>query len=228
MTTAADVIARTLRILGVYGAGESASAEEAADCLEALNDMIAGWATERLLVHSVNEITATLTPGTASYSVGAGADIDTPRPLSMETMFIRISEIDYPVTKFSRSEYQNRASKDTSSLPERYYYDASYPNGTLHLWQKPDIAYELHFDAVQPFTAFTGLTDTATFPGEYGRLLKFGLAVEMAPEYGKTLSPDIISTFQDAKRNIKRNNSFITPARFDIGARGTYNISADT
>lgn len=44
MATALEVITRALRKVRAYGAGETVSAEDAEDCLTALNDMLAGWA----------------------------------------------------------------------------------------------------------------------------------------------------------------------------------------
>lgn len=43
MATANDVITRALRMIGVLAAGEAASAEDAADALGALNDMLRDW-----------------------------------------------------------------------------------------------------------------------------------------------------------------------------------------
>lgn len=227
MTTANTIIARALRLLGVYGAGESASAVEAADCLEALNDMIAGWATKRLLIHSVNQVVAPLTGGISFYTVGVGATINTPRPLSLESAFIRIGTADYPVASVSRVEYEKTVSKGVTSIPQQYYYDAAYPAGKLFLWPAPPQSYTLYFDAVQPFTAFSNLTDQAIFPLEYGRMLKYGLAVEMAPEYGKVVSPDVAAVLQDSMRWIKNNNSSVTPARFDFGHGRGIDIRSD-
>jgi hypothetical protein len=44
MATALEVITRALRRLKVYAAGEEVGAEDAEDCLTALNDMLSGWA----------------------------------------------------------------------------------------------------------------------------------------------------------------------------------------
>lgn len=220
MTTANTIIARALRLIGVFGAGESAGAQEAADGLEALNDMIAGWTAKRLLIYSVNQVTATLAIGTNSYTIGPAGVIATARPTSVERAFIRVSGVDYPLASLTRDQYMARITKSVTSLPSGFYYDADLAAGTLYLWPAPALAYVLYFDAVQPFTAFAALTSDAQFPPEYDRLLKYGLAVEIAPEYGKTVSPDVREAFMDSMRSIKNNNSSVTPARFDIGVRG--------
>lgn len=43
MATAQDLIARTLRLIGAIEGGEDPSAAEAADGLDALNEMLHGW-----------------------------------------------------------------------------------------------------------------------------------------------------------------------------------------
>ena len=54
MATASDVVSGALRLIGAIAAGESASASEAADGLEALNQMMHGLAHEGVhLEHAV-------------------------------------------------------------------------------------------------------------------------------------------------------------------------------
>lgn len=61
MATALDLITRALRKLGVYAAGEDPDAEDAEDCLAALNDMLAGWSINGIdLAHTTLVLTDVL------------------------------------------------------------------------------------------------------------------------------------------------------------------------
>lgn len=53
MTTAGDIINRALKDAGVIAAGETAPAEDAADALAALNDIVAQWQTIETYVPEV-------------------------------------------------------------------------------------------------------------------------------------------------------------------------------
>lgn len=44
MATARDIITRALKRLRVLASGETPTSDEAADCLDALNDMLSAWA----------------------------------------------------------------------------------------------------------------------------------------------------------------------------------------
>lgn len=61
MATALDIITRALRKIRVLASGESPTSEEADDCLNALNDMLVGWAINGIdLAHTDLALTDTL------------------------------------------------------------------------------------------------------------------------------------------------------------------------
>jgi hypothetical protein len=61
--TAREIIASTLRLLGVLAAGETATANEANDALESLNQMLSSWSNENLVVYQKVRDEFTLTAG---------------------------------------------------------------------------------------------------------------------------------------------------------------------
>ncbi len=62
MTTVLDVITRAHRKLGISGQGEALSAEMAAEGLDALNDMMAGWALQ-----GISRVHRTLETGSEAF-----------------------------------------------------------------------------------------------------------------------------------------------------------------
>lgn len=61
MTTANELVTSAMRLVGAYGVDEAPSAEDASAVLSALNQMLAGWATEGIdLEHSTLELGDTL------------------------------------------------------------------------------------------------------------------------------------------------------------------------
>jgi hypothetical protein len=53
---------------------------------------------------------------------------------------------------------------------------------------------------------FVQTTQLLNLPPGYERALKYALAIELAPEFGKSASPEIVAIANNAKAAIKRNN----------------------
>ena len=93
--TAQELIKAALRAVGAIPTGETPTASELADGLEALQIMLRSWAAEGLLIYAYTEDTHTLTAGDGEYSIGSGGDIDTTRPERIESAYIKSGNVDY-------------------------------------------------------------------------------------------------------------------------------------
>jgi len=228
MAAASEIIKAALRRIRVLESGETPAAEETADALEILNDMIAGWQTEDLLIYANTLESFTLTSGQSTYTIGSGADFDTTRPTRILQAFTRISNIDYPIEIVSRDAYFSIVAKEsTSTYPYFLYYDDQLTTGKIYLYPVPNSAETLWIDSQKPFTSFADSIATAQFPSEYVKLMKYGLAAELAPEYGVQLDPVSIGIYERLKKGVKRNNKPRVRARIETkGSR--YNIYSDT
>lgn len=71
MTTPQDLINGALRSIGALESGEQPDPDASADALGMLNDMLAQWSNERMLVFFTTEIVFPLT-NTQSYTIGPG------------------------------------------------------------------------------------------------------------------------------------------------------------
>ena len=105
MTTAYDVVRGALRLIGVVTPIEPPSAEEAADGLSAMNQMLASWAASRYTSASVPQTSFTLTSGAASYTIGAGGAINATRPTTIYQAHITQGGIDFPLRVVALGEY---------------------------------------------------------------------------------------------------------------------------
>lgn len=90
MTTANAIILQALKISGVTGVGQTAQAEDLTDALFQINAMLAQWSRKRWLNTDLTDAIFTST-GVESYSIGAGGDINTPRPDKIQSAFVRIN-----------------------------------------------------------------------------------------------------------------------------------------
>lgn len=208
MATASAIIRRALRLIGALASGETLSASEQADGLEALNAMLDSWRTSSLAVYSLRDEVLTLT-GAASYTIGTGGALNTTRPVKITSAYERIGTTDYPVKIASAAAWYELAAKSTTSdVAEWMYYESSYPLGTLYLWPQPTTGV-LHLVTWVPLTSYAAANDVALPPG-YQDAITYNLAVRIAPEYGRPVTPELAAIARDALSRLERVN-FRTP-----------------
>ena len=70
MATALDIITSALRRINSYQPGETISNPDTDDCLEALNDLLDSWSTDKLQIYGTNEYILQWQVGKFQYKVG--------------------------------------------------------------------------------------------------------------------------------------------------------------
>ena len=155
--SARQVGTTALRLLGIASAEQSLSADMAQSALDALNAMLSGWATEKLLTFTRPRLTLPLVAGQASYTWGLEpgelmpADISGPPPVRLELCLLNIGGSpaqEWPVTVLNQTQYETGIAIKAlqSSYPTYAYLEQSRPYAVLHIWPVPDLSYTL--DAV--------------------------------------------------------------------------------
>ncbi len=208
MATAQTLIDRALRLIGAIASGESPTTAESNDGLVALNAMISSWQTEKLNVFAFVDTAFTLVASDGSYTVGpAGNFALTPRPSKIESCFVRVSDIDYPVELIDRDRWFGIPDKtSTSDIPMYAYYEPSLTTGTLLVWPVPNAASSLHIITWTTLSELAALSTTVTLPQGYERALAYNLAIEVASEYEKPVAASVASIAVESKAAIKRAN----------------------
>lgn len=213
MPTVRALIRRSLLTLGVLSSTEPMTADEAQDGLETLNALLASWATERLTLYHVPRVDVPLLPSQAPYTWGPGGDIPSPRPLRLEGAVLRVDEggsvMDWPVAVLSQAAYEQGIMLKAleSTYPCAVYYETTYPLGTLHVYFVPQMPSTLGLFPVVPLTGFASIDSVVTLPEGYERLLVYGLSVDLAPMYGKEVTPTLAGILAEAKSGVKRANT---------------------
>lgn len=198
-------------MIGAIASGEAPSADEAKDGLSALNQMLDSWSTEQLLITAKMRESFALVPGQKIYTMGPTGDFNTVRPMSIETALIQVTTVtpvaELPVKILSKEEYASIVVKDVgSTIPTFIYGEGTYPLETLNLWPIPSYAYNLVLYSWKPLTTLATLDDVISLPPGFERALKYNFAMELAPEWGRPVSQEVLNTAMESKANVKRMN----------------------
>jgi hypothetical protein len=232
-TTAGDQINGALRLLGVLAEGETPSAATSQDALNALNQMIDSWNTERLCVFSTQDQVFSWLPGFISRTLGPTGDFVGNRPILLDdsTYFKDpASGISYGIKILNQQQYNGIAVKTvTSTYPQVIWVNMTYPDVEMYVYPVPTKTLEWHFVSVEELTQPALLATALTFPPGYLRAFRYNLACEFAPEFGIEPSPTVSRIAMTSKRNLKRINNpddIMSLPYSIVGTRQRYSIYA--
>jgi len=196
-----------MKIGGMLGQNETPTSSEASDGLISLNDLLDSWDTDQTYVFTIESETFPLVDGTYQYTIGTGGDFDTDRPIVFDSVVANLNGISYPLKQLNSQDYADIAYKaNGTGIPEFYYCDFAYPLATIHLYGAPSSGLTLTIGKTKKLTSFANLTTQYSFPPGYNRLLNYGLAMEIAPEYGVQLTPEAQFIASEAKANVRNRN----------------------
>lgn len=213
--SANDIIKKALTKARVIHPSDSIPAGKAKDAFENLNDLIEGWALEKLMVLADVMEAYTLTSGTAEYTWGGStANITTARPVEVkDDIQVRTGNTDYPMRLSDLGFYRRLREKTTTGRPRIIAAHMTYPTITLYLYPTPDSgSYSLRLRSQKmAVDVFTDRTTEADLEPGYGKALIENLAVIMCMDYGKRVPAALAASAAHIKRQIKSANSIPVP-----------------
>lgn len=236
MAVASDIIAAALREIGILAAGETPSADDATDGLVSLNRLLDQFAAERLQIFTTTRTTWTIAASDGSYTIGSTGDVVVSRPVFIDHVnFLDTStdpDSEYPLSRLTEDAYAGIVAKAlTSTYPDSYYYNPTYPLGALTLFPTPTSATLTGvLYAPAAVAQFAALTTSVSLPPGYERMLVKNLAVDMLPSYERQPDPLLVTQAREATAVVKRANRRLMDLSFDPGALigspagGRYNI----
>lgn len=131
------------------------------------------------------------------------------RPLKINSAFVRVSNIDYPVAIINLEDYEMIGLKSLNGpWPRALYYQPSIPLGNITFWPLPSSG-EMHMFCDTVLGQFNSLADVIQLPQGYNLAMRYGLAELMMPEYGRggSDSAAMVSRFAaEGRALIKRTN----------------------
>lgn len=157
--------------------------EQFARWKDRLTDLVNLWVTQGLKLWLMQDVSVTLTAGTAAYTLGPGGSILTVRPLRvLQGYFLDSTANRRPIYAMSWDEYL-RLSKTTQTGPiSQFLVDKQLTNLVVTFWLTPDATAALgtaHLFVETQVTQPVSLIDTLGFPPEWYMALHWGLADEI-------------------------------------------------
>ena len=207
MGTARELITRSFRLLGTHAQGETPSSDEMNDGLTSLIEMLDMWSADGGRIHNRVKDELVLTPGTSQYTFGTGGDLNSARPSKIISAVMKEGNLEYPMELITVEEWSKIPLKTTQGdLPHSLYVEGTFPLETLNLYYTPDTANTLVLYSEKPFSTLT-LGTTIQFPPAYTKAIRYGLAIELAPEYGVQLTQEIYQGYESSMMLIEQQNT---------------------
>lgn len=225
MTTALDIIKRSMRLLGVYAIGETPSPDESQDGLTALNALM-GSLSNTPMVYAKTLDTIPLTGGVSSITVGPSGTTVTVRPIEvLDESYITNGNVTYPLLIFTGKQYSDVMVKSTTAIPTAIWPLMNMPDVQLTFWPVPIGGLTLNLWSTKLLQTFPGITTLVSLPPGYDDFLAYELADAIGPEYDSQLQPAAVLRLRRLRSNIERKNLVVPMLQKPVDQRfGHYNI----
>lgn len=226
--TALDLIKTALRQISAIASGEAPTADEGADALVILNDMLAMWSATGLLVPAETVASGALVVGQASYTIGATGDWTNARPIEITAAFIRDGTTDFHLSRATSRTWAGVPDKQTNAPARVFWYNPTMPDGTLYLDLPSDTTNTLYYTAIAPISSFASLSTTYALAPEQRMAIWSNLALLLAPEYEREPSQMLFATAESSRRTLEAraasNRAPVASTEFMGAVQGWYDI----
>lgn len=234
MATYRDLISGALRLLGVKAQGQQASGAEASDGLAVLQELIDSFNATGTLLYTTKNRVYPLAGLSFPLTIGpTGMIVETIRPTKLIGAWWRdlsnTPNNDKRLQILADTDYGDIVSKGTGSdYPEAIYLDSRWPNANIYLYPVPtSTSFALVLQWPTPLDSSITLNDTESLPPAYRQMLRYNLAVHLAPEYGISTPPEVAMAAMSSRQLVEQANFRPYQMSYDIGSNGVYNISSD-
>lgn len=216
ITTVLSVITDALSLLGVASSAVTVSANDADRGLSALNSLNEALGIERGAIVTVRIDVFALVANQQAYTYGSGGNWNAARPTDILQANIIVNNnptlpVRYPLALLDDRQWSQVVSQLTpSTIPQALYNDGDYPLSVVSLWPVPTDSnntieiYSPDVNASVP--QFTAISDTFNLAPGYHRMIKYNLAVELAPEFGREPSATVLRIAKESLAAVKSQN----------------------
>jgi len=212
-----------MKLAKLIGSGETPTAEEAADALATLSDILENWGTEPMSLWGTANFVGSTVGGQGTYTIGPGGNFNTTRPSQINAAFVNFNGVDFTLDVVGQLDY-NKISLKTYQQPiaNQLLYVNDFPLGLITLWPVPTAAMPITLTFDRLLTQIPNLATVINYPPGAAKALRYALAIELATEFGAPLDQSMVAIAADAKADYKRSNKQPVRASFDAALTGHF------
>ena len=183
-STMSNIINDAFSLIGVHDDQETLPAEMWVYGKRVLNQAMSMLSIRRGL-WLIEDVTLTLTPGTASYSIGDGETIDNVKPMDIgHARRVTASGTEIPMDVVSREDYQSLPNKTLQAPATMVYYHPQRDTGTIYVWPTGTADEDTIIVTTQrPVQDFDAEGNNPDLPKEWVLAITYLLATLLAPKY---------------------------------------------
>jgi hypothetical protein len=198
--TVLDLITRSLRVIGWLRIGELPSNDVAQGVLGIANSLLQSFNLDRNKIFTISRTVYTMPAAQKTFSIGPGAEFNSDRPneITAANLLLQTSPAyRIPLDLLNEEQYAAITVPDIVSIPRKIWYQTNFKqtapigSGLIYFWPVPNGIYQVELFASQNLPALVLLTDTLKYPDGYERMIVNNLAVEIAPEFGRQVTPEL-------------------------------------
>jgi hypothetical protein len=200
-----EIIQGALRKIGALHPGESIGGSEMVAAVQALNDMVKSWQSKNIFLWTVVEFDLTLATSDKDYAVPT----DPPIILLEEAWYLDGTTL-CPVEILSWREFLDIRTPSDTGVPTHCTFKRGQ-SPEVHVWPTPTATENndtFRCRGVAKLKDWETAAGSGDFPAHWTLALQYGLAVELAPEYG-------LSDRRIVKLETRAAAEFITAKQFD-------------
>lgn len=208
MTAVVDLITDALIGSTIKGADEVISAEDAQICLRRLKRMLDSWGNVTLMMYDTNTESFIMTPNTTTFST---ALLASGRPTNIDSIYVRLSQIDYPVSIIDQQQFQAIPFKQVGAIPTVCFYNPSFPNGELNFYPQPYAPFECFVTTRRRLEGALTLTTDILLPDGYEKAIVDSLSEDIWTSFkgSAPVPPDVRLMAKIARSVLKVNNTTV-------------------
>jgi len=222
--SAQDIIKSALRLINALASGENPTGTEAEDALIVLNQMIDSFNAESLMIFTESIQDFAFIPEQQTYKLGTGGDFNAPRPAKIDRASVilvtnPVNPIEIPIVIYSDQDWQQVTLKTIdTTYPLSMYDDGAFPFRNLSFWPIPrDNSSTFRMYSWSPLSQFPDLATKLSFPPAYFELIRYNLAVRLAPEFQAPLRPEVSGLALSSLAKVKAMNAKNDTLTSDLG-----------
>jgi hypothetical protein len=213
-----EIIEAALRKIGALSLGQSVTASQMDAAVKALNLLVQSWQTKGLFLWTLAEFTLELEADVVQYTLEPGAtgvtglveDI-----IGIDRAYWVDNDDDEPMEIWSYRQYLDELQKtSTTGQPLAISVKPTESPLTAYVWPSPPIVYTLKVVGIAKLRDWDNTTDKGGIPVRFQKALVYGLASDLAPEYGvplaerNSLERQAEGYFKEAKRSDRDRSNY--------------------